>query len=117
MLARLSGPDLGPKSIYEKSHWEYKVIASPTKELLVEWITDDGDWGGKGFSATIHYTLLQNKNCESWMNKNNQMLLSPNYPNSYGNDIFCNCLITVDSKSHIKLDFLEFHVSFLINPI
>ena len=65
-----------------------------------------------GFSAAIHFTLLQNKKCESWMNTNNQILLSPNYPNSYGNDIFCNCLITVDSKSHIKLDFLEFDVSF-----
>ena len=70
-----------------------------------------------GFSATIHFTLSQNQKCESWMDNNNGMLESPNYPNSYGNDIFCNHLITVQPGFHITLDFHEFEVRFLIIPI
>ena len=116
MLARLSGPDVGPHSQISYGHWEKKVIASPSTAIQVEFISDE-IIQYTGFSATIHFTMLQNKKCESWMDMNNQMLLSPNYPNSYGNDIFCNRLITVNSKYHIKLDFLEFDVSFFIIPI
>ena len=106
----------GPKSKLANSHWEEKVISSSSNIMVVEFKSDVAIHY-PGFNATIHFTLLQNKKCESWMNTNNHTLISPNYPNSYGNDIFCNCLITVDSKSHIKLDFLEFDVSFLIIPI
>ena len=85
--------------------------------MVVDFKSDNEALEYTGFSATIHFTKLQNKKCESWMDMNNQMLQSPNYPNSYGNDIFCNHLITVRPDFHIKLDFLEFDVRFLIIPI
>ena len=89
--------------------------------MRVEFKSDDLDYNvdieSTGFSATIHFTLLQNEKCESWMHINNQTLKSPSYPNLYGNDIFCNHLITVEHDFHITLDFLDFDVSFLIIPI
>ena len=85
--------------------------------MVVDFKSDNEALEYTGFSATIHFTKLQNKKCESWMDMNNQMLQSPNYPNSYGNDIFCNHLITVQPDFHITLDFIEFDVTFLIIPI
>ena len=116
LLAKLTGQDIGPNSQILYGHWEKKVIASPSTAIQVEFISDEVIQY-TGFSATIHFTMLQNKKCESWMDMNNQMLLSPNYPNSYGNDIFCNHLITVNPNFHIILDFHEFDVSFLMISI
>ena len=65
-----------------------------------------------GFSATIQFNLLNKTKCESWMDMNDKMLQSPSFPNSYGNNIFCNHLITVKPAFHIILDFLEFDVGF-----
>ena len=115
LIARLSGPDKGPKSI-TGYNWEEKVISTSSNNMVIEF-KSDGELEYTGFSAIINFTLLQNKKCESWMDMNNQILQSPNYPNSYGNDIFCNHLITVQPNFHITLDFLEFDVSFLIMPI
>ena len=113
LLARLTGPDIGPIIQYgEKfSHWDQKLISSSSNTMVVEF-KSDGDIEYTGFSANIHFTLLQNKNCESWVDMKNQILQSPNYPNSYGNDIICNRLITPEPNFHIKLHFLEFDVSF-----
>ena len=113
LIARLSGPDNGPKSKLYNSNWEEKVISTSSNTMEVVF-KSDGDMEYRGFSATIHFTLLQ---CESWMDMKKQILESPNYPNTYGNDIFCNYLITVQPDFHITLDFLEFDVSFLIIPI
>ena len=82
--------------------------------MVVEF-KSDAEFEQAGFYATIHFTLLQNKKCESWMDRNNRILQSPNYTNSYGSDIFCNYLITVRPNFHIKLDFHEFDVSFFNN--
>ena len=123
MITRLSGPDKGPKSEYTTSNWEEKVISISSNYMMVEFKSDDqnldseGKKMSKGFSATIHFTLMQNKTCDSWMDMNNQILQSPNYPNSYGKNIICKYLITIKPNFHIKLDFLEFDVSFLIIPI
>ena len=84
--------------------------------MVVQFKSDEGV-EYPGFSATIRFNLLNNTNCESWMDMNNRIIQSPNYPTSYGNDIFCNHLITVLPDFYITLEFLEFDVSFLIITI
>ena len=111
MIARLLGTDSGPKSKLTSSYWEDKVISASSNNIVVEFKSDNV-WEYKGFSATIRFNLLNNTKCESWMNMNDKMLQSPSYPNSYGNNIFCNNLITVKPSFHITLDFLEFDVGF-----
>ena len=109
LIARLSGPDKGPQSKYEHSNWAEKFISTSSNIMEVEFESDAGI-EFKGFSATIHFNEFQNKRCESWMDQNKQTLESPNYPNLYGNDIFCTYLITVQPNFHIRLSFEEFDV-------
>ena len=108
---------MGPMSFRHHSNWEEKVISTLSNNMVVDFKSDNEALEFIGFSATIHFTLMQNKNCESWLDMINSMLESPNYPNEYGNDIYCNQLITVDPRFHITLDFHEFDVSFLIISI
>ena len=111
LIVRLSGPDVGPQLQHKKSYWNEKVISSSSNNMMVEFKSDANENMAR-FSASLHFTSLQNEKCPSWMDMNNRLLLSPSYPNSYGNNIFCNRLITVLPNFHIKLDFLEFEVSF-----
>ena len=111
LIVRLSGTDYGPKSIYSNSNWEEKVFSASANNIMVEFKSDN-ELEYKGFSATIRFTLLNNTKCESWMDMNNKIMQSPNYPNSYGSNMFCKYLITVQPNFHITLDFLEFDVSF-----
>ena len=111
LIAILLQTDRGPMSRVKWSYWNEKVISSSSNNMVVEFKSgEDSGFMFAGFSATIHFTSIENKKCLSWMDMNNRMLLSPSYPNSYGNNIFCNCLITVHPDFHIKLDFLEFDV-------
>ena len=111
MIARLLGTDYGPISNFSGSYWKEKVISASSNIMMVEFKSDN-EWEYKGFSATIRFNLLNNTKCESWMDMNDIMLQSPSFPNSYGNNIFCNHLITVKPAFHITLDFLEFDVGF-----
>ena len=112
LITRLFGTDQGPLSESTSfSYWEKKVISASSNNMIVEFKSDNyGE--STGFSAKIQYTSLNNTMCESWMDMNNKMMQSPNYPNLYHNDIFCNHLITVQPDFHITLYFLEFDVSF-----
>ena len=118
MITKLSGPDKGPKTEYGISNWDVKAISTSSNYMMVEFKSDDQnvDRNGKklftGFSATIRFTLMKNITCDSRMDVNNRILQSPNYPNSYGSNMFCKYLITVQPNFHITLDFLEFDVSF-----
>ena len=94
------------------SNWEEKVISSSSNSMIVEFKSDDVPLEDWGFSATIHFNLLSNKKCELLIDMHNQILQSQNYPNSYGNDIFCYQLITVQPEFYISVDFLEFDVSY-----
>ena len=123
LITKLSGPDKGPKTEYAISNWDVKAISTSSNYMMVEFKSDDQnvDRNGKklftGFSATIRFTLMKNITCDSRMDVNNRILQSPNYPNSYGSNMFCKYLITVQPNFHITLDFLEFDVRFLIIPI
>ena len=110
LISRLTGPDLGPKSLHGFSNWDKKIISSSSNQMLVEFRSDDiQEWAG--FSASIHFTQLQSQMCESWLDMDNKTLMSPNYPNSHDNNISCNWLITVRHGFHIELKFHKFDVS------
>ena len=111
MITRLSGTENGPKSRSHKSNWDEKVISASSNNMIVEFKSDN-ERERTGFSANIQFTLLDSTICESWMDLNNKIMQSPSYPNPYGNDLFCNHLITVQPTFHITLDFLEFDVSY-----
>ena len=118
LIVRLSGPELGPKSHSPQSNWKQKIISTSSNTMVVQFKSDEQNNEHPGFSATIRFNLLNNTKCDSWMDMNNRIIQSPNYPStSYGNDIFCNHLITVLPDFYITLEFLEFDVSFLIITI
>ena len=115
LIVRLSGPDSGPISKMPFSNWEEKVISSSSNSMIVEFKSDEFPREDGWFSATIHFNLLSNKKCELVIDMHNQIFQSQNYPNLYGNDIFCYQLITVEPEFHITVEFLEFDVSCFYN--
>ena len=81
--------------------------------MLVEFKSNDNS-EYYGFSASIHYSPLPSKECEVGLDMTKKTIQSPNYPNSYSNNLVCKWLISVPLGSHITLKFLEFDVRFLI---
>ena len=113
MIASLTGTDLGPISLgypYFYGHWQKKIISSTSNKMLVKFRSDD-TWENIGFSASIHYSPLPSKECEKGLDISMKTIQSPNYPNSYDNNLTCKWLISVPHGSHITLKFLQFDVS------
>ena len=113
MIASLTGPDFGPISYYSWSHWQKKIISSTSNKMLVEFRSDDVD-EQNGFSTSIHYSPLPSKECEAGLDMTKRTIQSPNYPNSYDNNLTCNWLISVPYGSHITLKSLQLDVGFLV---
>ena len=111
LVAYLSGPDAGPKSVHSTSNWDKKIIS--TNRMIVEFISDD-ILELKGFSANIYFTPFPNKECESWLDMHKKTLKSPNYPQTDDHSIKCSWLISVDHDYHLTLDVREFHVRYQI---
>ena len=117
VLTNLTGSDLGPislKSPYYHSHWHKKIISSTNNKMLVEFRSDDVI-EVDGFSASIHYSPLPSKECEAGLDMTKKTIQSPNYPDSYDNNLSCKWLISVPHGSHITLEFLQFNVGFFGN--
>ena len=127
MLAYLTGSDEGPKSESIFSNWNKKIISSTTNKMIIEFKSDDIRTYkfhydlpelvlkfNKGFSASIYFTPVHIKNCESWLDMNKRIFKSPNYPQTYYNSMKCSWLITVDPDYHITLDFFHFYVRYQI---
>ena len=116
VIASLTGPDVGPVSSedpYYDGHWQKKIISSTSNKMLVDFRSDDIFWSYDiGFSASIHYSPLPSKACEKGLDKTMKTIQSPNYPNSYDNNLACKWLISVPHGSHITLKFLQFDVRF-----
>ena len=111
MITSLTGSDVGPISFEYKrySRWEKKIISSTNNRLLVEFRSDDvNEW--VGFSAFIHYVPLPSKECQKGLDLTLKTIQSPNYPDSYGNNLACKWLISVPYGSHITLTFLHLDV-------
>ena len=116
MIASLTGPDFGPQSYdswSRSSRWQKKIISSTNNKILVEFRSDDV-LEDIGFSASIHYSPLASKECEKGLDMTMKTIQSPNYPDSYDNNLSCKWLISVPHGSHITLKFLQFDVSFLV---
>ena len=116
VIASLTGPDLGPisfKDFYEYSHWHKKIISSTHNKMLVEFRSGDAD-EGVGFSASILYSPLPIKVCENGLDMSKKTIQSPNYPDSYNNNLTCKWLISVPHGSHITLRFLQFDVRYFV---
>ena len=113
MISRLSGPDLGPKSKKTGSNWEKKIISGSTNKMMIEFKSDD-TLEYTGFSLSIQFSPLKNEMCESCLDMEEKTLKSPNYPNSYGNNISCNWLITAQHGFQITLKLLEFDVKYSV---
>ena len=111
MIASLNSPDLGPQTYWPYSHWQKKIISSTSNKMLVEFRSDDNR-EYIGFSAAIHYSPLPSKECEKGLDMSMKTIQSPNYPNSYDNNLACKWLISVPHGSHITLKFLHFDVRF-----
>ena len=80
--------------------------------MLVEFRSDDvGEQ--EGFSAFIHYSSLPRKECEVGLDMTKKTIQSPNYPDSYNNNLSCKWLISVPHGSHIILEFLQLDVGFI----
>ena len=77
--------------------------------MLVEFRSDDVD-EGYGFSASIYYSPLSAKECEAGLDMTKKTIQSPNYPDSYDNNLSCKWLISVPHGSHITLQFLQLDV-------
>ena len=113
MLAYLTGSDEGPKSESIFSNWNKKIISSTTNKMIIEFKSDDLILKfNKGFSASIYFTPVHIKNCESWLDMNKRIFKSPNYPQTYYNSMKCSWLITVDPDYHITLDFFDIYVRY-----
>ena len=111
MLASLTGLDNGPQSYFSHSCWQKKIISSTSNKMLLEFRSDD-IFGAKGFSASIHYSKLLGKECEAGLDMAMKTIQSPNYPDSYNNNLSCNWLISVPHGSHVTLIFLQLDVGF-----
>ena len=109
LVAYLTGPDEGPKSVSAVSNWNKKIISISTNKMNIEFRSDDVR-EKKGFSETIYFTRIPNRECESWLDMNKKTLKSPNYPQEYHNYKKCSWLITIDNDYHITLDVGEFYV-------
>ena len=121
MIASLTGPDFGPISYYSWSHWQKKIISSTSNKMLVEFRSDDvheyDDFyihEYDGFSAHLHYSPLPGKKCEVGLDMNKKTIQSPNYPDSYDNNLSCKWLISIPHGFHITIKFLQLDVGFLL---
>ena len=123
LLAYLTGSDEGPKSESIFSNWNKKIISSTTNKMIIEFKSDDIRTFyyhlpelilkfNKGFSASIYFTPLPIKNCESWLAMNKTIFKSPNYPQTYYDSMKCSWLITVDPDHYITMNFFDFYVKY-----
>ena len=110
LISRLSGPDRGPGAPgVNPGTWDKKVISSSSNNMIIEFKSDN-DVELNGFAASILFTQKQKLICEAWMDMKYTTIQSPNYPDSYNNNILWECLITVQHGYHITLNFNQFDV-------
>ena len=118
VIDSLTSLDVGPISYtgpisfeypYYYSRWEKKIISSKSNKILVEFRSDDiSQW--YGFSTSIQYSPLPSKECEGGLDMTMKTIQSPNYPDSYDNNLSCKWLISVPHGSHITLRLLQLDV-------
>ena len=118
VIASLSNNHIYYYSLGYFQWWRKKkiIISSTSNKMLVEFRSDISLENG-GFSAFIHYSTLPSNQCENGLDMTMKSIQSPNYPDSYGNNLACKWLISVPYKIYITLKFLHFDVSFFVISI
>ena len=113
MIAYLTGSDVGPKSESILSNWNKKIISSTAEKMIIEFKSEiENSLQYKGFSASIYFTPVSIKKCDSWLDMSKRIFKSPNYPQTYYNSMKCSWLITVNPDYHITLDFFDIYVRY-----
>ena len=114
LISNLTGSDNGP-AVMEKDpeyQWWKKIISSSRNNMIVEF-NSDYNMEMSGFSAIIKYVKMPSNECESWLDMDKRTIKSPNYPNTYRNNMLCKWLIIVENGFYLTLEFSDFDVRFL----
>ena len=119
VIDSLSYLDNGPLLSYDNhENWQKKIISSTSNKMLVVFRSDDLDQTFEeyiGFSTSIHYSPLPRKECEAGLDMTKKTIQSPNYPDSYDNNLVCKWLISLTHGSHITLKLLQLDVGLFGN--
>ena len=92
------------------NHKLTKSISSSGKALFIDFKKQD--YGGTvEVLAAIKYKKM-NSDCQTWINLENNVLMTPVDLNAYNNSIDCNWLITAYFGSYITLKFTFIDVIF-----
>ena len=91
-----------------------KSISSRGNTMLIDF-KKQFMYGKVEFEAKILYSKLDT-DCDSWLNPNNNVLMSPIYPNKFNKPIYCTWLITKSFGSYIILDMDYIEVSVFNEP-
>ena len=91
------------------NHKLAKSISSSGKVLFIDF-KKQLDWGTAEVFAAIKYKKM-NSDCQTWIDLENNVLMTPADLNTYNNSINCNWLITMNFGSYITLKFMFIDVN------
>ena len=87
-----------------------KSISSSRKALFIDF-KKQYTIGNVEVLAAIKYKKM-NSDCQTWIDLENNVLMTPADLNTYNNSINCNWLITTNFRSYINLKFMFIDVIF-----
>ena len=90
-----------------------KSISSSGKALFIDF-KKQLDWGTVEVLAAIKYKKM-NSDCQTWIDHEKKLLMTPIDLNTYNDSIICNWLVTVNFGSYITLKFTFINVIFPLN--
>ena len=91
------------------NHKLAKSISSSGKTLFIDF-KKQYDYGTVEVFAVIKYKKM-NSDCQTWIDLENNVLMTPADLNNYNNSINCNWLITAYFRSYITLKFMFIDVN------
>ena len=94
----------------DSNHKLTKSISSSGKALFIDF-KKQYYWGTVEVLAAIKYKKM-NSDCQTWIDLENNVLITPADLNTYNNSINCNWLITANFGSYITLKFAFIDVIF-----
>ena len=92
------------------NHKLTKSISSLGKDLFIDF-KKQYQYGTVEVFAAIKYKKM-NSDCQSWIDLENNILMTPADLNAFNNSINCNWLITANFRSYITLKFTFIDVIF-----
>ena len=90
-----------------------KSISSSGKALFIDFKKQF--YGGTVEVFAAIKSKKMNSDCQSWIDLENNLLMTPNDLNTYNDSIICNWLITMNFGSYITLNFAFIDVIFPLN--